>query len=361
MTRILTSDLLIADIIAPVEGHPALLALVEKYALQPGSKVTLDDEQLKEFMNVFRDVPHVMAAGGSSANMLTTLAKLMPKEIEVRFIGVAGESKYSDIVRDSLHEAGIVLLPEHIPTYDIRAMPGLSYVLVFPDGQCTIATHPGNARDILKPAVVAEHTVKNCEVLLVQGSVWHKFHDEYADRLYHLCQKHKRHLWLTLPTQKELNLRESEKMAEVLPHASLVLGNEAELSRLFKKPLTEAMSSLQKILRGSARLSGANGSEPLGFITLGDKGAAVIRTDDIEYIAPVDMASDQIANTIGAGDTAYAGFAAGYLKGLSDTTAAGIAMTLASAKLRTNGPRLADPLVTLAETAPDLADRLRAA
>ena len=49
MTRILSGDILIADVIVSPDGNPALSALVEKYHLKPGGKETLDDVRLAEF------------------------------------------------------------------------------------------------------------------------------------------------------------------------------------------------------------------------------------------------------------------------------------------------------------------------
>ena len=56
-----------------------------------------------------------------------------------------------------------------------------------------------------------------------------------------------------------------------------------------------------------------------------------------------------------AGDTAFAGFAAGYLKKLPPETCAKIAVALAGEKLKVDGARLADPKAALQSAAPELA------
>lgn len=357
MTRILTSDILIADVIAPVEGNAKLAALVENYQLKPGGKILLDDAQAVVFAEAFADTEYQVVPGGSSANMLTTLSKLMAGKVTVRFVGIAGEGVHSTLIRQAMAEAHIPLLPDHLPQ-NMDAMAATSYVLVFADGQCTIATRAGNARELLKPAVFAEHVVKNAEVLLAQGSLWHKFNEEFADRLYTLCLKHERQLWMTLPTQAKPTQGECEKIISMLPDATLVLGNEAELIRLFHAPLNDGVKKLQGLLKMKSRPAYAHGDK-VAFITLGERGCVLITPDSIEQIGAPKIAAGDIVNTIGAGDTSYAGFAAGIIQGMGAKEAAQLGMVLAGEKLRINAPRLPDPFGALKARIPALAEQLR--
>jgi len=357
MTRILSGDLLIADVLVPMTGSPAIEALIEKYQMQPGAKMALNDEQLKEFKAALDGVEHTVMPGGSSANMLTTLCKILGKEIEVRFLGMAGDAKYCSIIRDSLIEAGITLVPERFPGGHVLMQSAVSFVFVYPDGQCTTATNPGNAREILKPAMIAEHLVKNSEIVFVQGSLWHKFQTDFADRLVKLCSKHQRQLWLTLPTQAKPSGEEIDHFLKVLPDAHLVFGNHAELERLYGASLDEGLNKLQKAFRDRERVQ--EDKKSVGFITFGKDGAAVVTTQNIEFVQPIKIKGKEIVNTIGAGDTAYAAFAAGHLKQLPEMTSAQLAMALAGEKLRTNAPRLSDPKATLSAAAPDLARMLK--
>ena len=358
MTRILTSDVLIADVIAPVEGHEAMEALVRKYQLRPGGKIQIEAADAQAFADAFAEVPCRVVPGGSSANMLTTLAKLMPEQVKVRFVGIAGEGAHSAIIREALAEVRVGLLPDRIQ-HGVKALAATSYVLVFPDGQCTIATLAGNARDLLKPAVLAEHVMENTDILLAQGSLWHKFHTCFADRLYSLCMKYERQLWLTLPTQAKPTDAENVKIMEMLPDATLVMGNEAEIIRLFKMPLNEAVRKLQELLQTKGRpLSKGKRHDKIAFITLGERGCVLITPQKIEQVGAPRIAVGDIVNTIGAGDTAYAGFAAGYLKGLPAREAAQLGMVLAGEKLRINAPRLSNPLEALASKLPPLAELL---
>lgn len=348
MTRILSGDVLIADVIAPVEGNAALAALAQKYRMVPGAKQALDDTQLQEFSAALEGATAIVTPGGSSANMLTTLGKLLGKEIEVRFLGMAGDGAYGTLIRDAFAEAGIALVPERFPPSHVVLQSAISFVLVYPDGQCSIATYAGNARDILKPAMIPEHLVKNSDVVLMQGSLWHKFHPEFAGRLLKLCIQHHKQLWLTLPTQANLSKDETAGFMRGLPTAILVLGNHAELERLYGKDLKTSLRQLQVLFKDREERA-------IGFITLGKDGAAVVSAEGVEYIKPV---AAEIRNTLGAGDTSYAGFVAGYIKKLPDATSARIAMVLAAEKLRVNSSRLADPRAVLAAQAAELSQLL---
>lgn len=356
MTRILSSDLLIADVIVSVSATQELRALVEHMQLRAGGKYTIDESQLKAFESALRSVPEVVAPGGSSANLLTTLSKLLRKEVEIRFVGVVGEGAHYEMVRQALRESQVGLIPEHIP-HGVRTSEARSYVLVYPDGQVTTATFPGNAKQVLRPALLPEHVVEHSDVVLMQGSLWRKLHAEFVERLYYLTRKHACDLWLTLPTQYDLTSQEAQQFLEVLEHAALVFGNMSELTRLFNCSFSDAVGKLQRLMR----LGGRNTHDVtagLAYITLGARGCVLVTRDVAEEVPAILPEGMTVQNTIGAGDTAYAGFAAGYLKRLPLRDAAQLGMLLAGEKVTLNHTRLPDPLGSLKRLSPRLAEAL---
>jgi sugar/nucleoside kinase (ribokinase family) len=335
---ILSSDILIADVITAVEGNSPITALINKYGLKPGGKRAIDEHQFQEFSAAVDGQPITLSPGGSSANMLTTLGKLFDKRLTITLIGVAGGGFSSQMIKGSLEEAGIRLLPENLPPAPVPKT-AMSYVMVFPDGQRTIATYPGNARDILKPEMISEEAVKVSDIVLLQGSLWGKMGSTYADRLYQLGLKHRKELWLALPTHSMVGDNHVGLFKDIIPKASLVLGNEEELARVFRASASTALIDLQRLFSGNP--------ERIGFITLAEKGAAIITHDEITYVPLHNDTPDRIINTLGAGDTAFAGFAYGYIKKMPHAKSAAIAMALASAKLGINGSRLSDPKLFL--------------
>jgi sugar/nucleoside kinase (ribokinase family) len=339
MIRILSSDLLVADVIVPLAGHGQVEAIVEKYHLAPGGKIALAKTQFEELSAAIAGIPVIIAPGGSSANMLVTLSKLLAGEVAVDFIGVAGEGLSSRMIRASLDEAGIALHPAALAASDV-AKTAVSYVIVFPDGQRTIATYPGNASELLKPEMITDALVGSCDIVFMQGSLWKKMEAGYPQRLLDSCLSHGKELWLALPTSA-LYSQPLQQFNQTMAQARLLLGNEEELARIYQTSVDAALQQLQNTFAQNT------GEPQLGFITCGDRGAAIIRREGIERIGSVALPAQAIVNTLGAGDTAFAGFAAGYLKKLPDKQSAQIAMALAGEKLKINAPRLPDPRTAL--------------
>ncbi len=336
MTSILSSDILIADVITAVEGNTQIAELINKYDLKPGGKRAIDEHQFQEFSAAVDGQPITLSPGGSAANMLVTLGKLFDKQLDIALIGVAGSGFSSQMIKSSLDEAGIRLLPENFSPA-LSPKTAMSYVMVYPDGQRTIATYAGNARDILKPEAITESMVAVSDIVLLQGSLWGKMGDAYADRLYQLGLKHKKELWLALPTHSMLGDNHVQTFRDIIPQAALVLGNEEELARVFQVHSASALFDLQHLL----------GAGQVGFITLAEKGAAIVTSDEITTIPLHSATPNRIVNTLGAGDAAFAGFAYGYLKKMPHAKSAGVAMALAAAKLAINGSRLPEPKLHL--------------
>lgn len=342
MTRILSSDLLIADVITPFAGNAALQALVQKYGMQPGGKIPLDKPQFEEFSAALIGFPVTIVPGGSSANMLVTLRKLLGEVVSVDFIGVAGEGLSSLMIRSSLEEAGIRLHPAHLGNRLPKT--AMSYVVVLPDGQRTIATYPGNAGELLTPEMIPEELVRACDVVHVLGSLWAKINPEFADTLVDRCMAHNKQFWLSLPTHGVGRMARPDIPA-LIAGADLLLGNEEELERCLGDG---ALERLRGIYRNTPRRA---------FITRSGEGAVVVSSRGVEPVAPVPVAAAQVVNTLGAGDAAFAGFVAGFLKGVPDAISGKIGVALASEKLKINAARLPDPRSALPKI---LMDYLRA-
>jgi len=331
MTRILSSDILIADVITRLDGNRKLQELVEKYDLKPGGKTAINLAQFDEFSRAVAGFPVTITPGGSSANTLVTLKKLMDSAVDVDFLGVVDHDISGTMIKDSLDEVGITLHPWPSPP----AQTATSYVILLKDGQRTIATYPGNARDVLMPEMITETLVERADIIFLQGSLWTKMGASYADRMLDLALRMHKQIWLALPTYSLPSGEHTDIFRDAIACAQLVLGNEEELARIYHTAPEAALAQLQSTLK-----------EQVGFITRGDKGAALVSRQGIERFAPPPLAH-AVVNTLGAGDTAFAGFMAGTLKKFPPQKSAELAIALASAKLKVNHARLADPKAAL--------------
>ena len=81
MTRILSTDLLIADVIAQVSASDALGELAQTLAMKRGNKRSLTDEEAAQLAAAVSGVEVALAPGGSSANMLYCVSQLLGKKV----------------------------------------------------------------------------------------------------------------------------------------------------------------------------------------------------------------------------------------------------------------------------------------
>ncbi len=355
MTRILSSDILIIDANIKLAESPAMQALVDKYDLKPGGKFPLDKAKFDEFSRAMVGSPVTFTPGGSSANTLTTLRKLLGDDLDVDFYGVTGQSSYSNMIRGGLDEAGVKLLPKELPP-EPRSESAFSFVLRYPNGQRTIATYPGNAREVLKSELIQNENVEKSDIIFVQGSLWQKLDEDFANKLLRLRWEQDKELWLAMPTHTKFGEERADQFQYLIPSANLVLGNDEELARVYKTTPEDALAKLQATFKDNDAFTPAGKKKPkqVGFITMGKDGAAVVTEDEIIRVPMADINTSEVKNTVGAGDTAFAGFALGYLKGLSHEASAKMAMVLAGEKVKINTARLPDPKQTLKEAMPTM-------
>lgn len=361
MVKILAADLLITDIIADMV--PKLKHLVDEYKFKPGGKETLGRPDFKEFNRAINGVPVTIEPGGSSANTLTTLAGLT--DVNTSFLGVASSGTYGDMIRSSLQEKRAKVIPETLPE-GVTPETAVSFVMRYTDdeykGERTIATYPGNAREIMKPELVTPELMSEHDILFMQGSLWKKFEPEFADKLITERWQQDKELWLALPTQAIFDKNGKEDINQfnfVMGSANVIVGNDEELARRFGTDPETALHKLKEFMEEHRPLEkeGRTQRRPrVAFITRGDKGCAVIEPDKPIYFEKSHVKEGEIVNTLGAGDTAFAGFLAGHLRNLSYEDCASLAMDLAAAKVKRNGPRLEDPALALLEEGSRYAD-----
>lgn len=407
MVNILASDILIADFIASVdEKNGNLGRLAYEFDLHPGVKKQLDS---KAHQQLFQDAighrplkivsgglegilqdedepqsswekPVSVVPGGSSANTLVTLNKLLSNNANIDFLGVVGDDKGDDqisqanrMIKKSLTEANIKLLPYDVPP-GVMPETALSYVLTYQSGKRAIGTYRGNAKDILTPQQITDEVMKRNDVAFMQGSLWGKLDETLpvynghapdealgvADKILKLRGKHRKELWFALPTQAKFgnshvtHEERAKHYRECIRSSNVILGNGEEFGTVYETGANEqaTLGALQEVLaERHLEQEAAAGRWDQGktvqkaFFTRGDKGAAVVTAAGITYIKPTKV--DVIVNDLGCGDTAFAGFLYGHVKGLDPVLSGKIGMLLAGEKLRVNGPRLADPQASL--------------
>ena len=373
--NILTADLIIPDLIVHIKDNEKLQHLVDKYKLEPGGKKALTDDQFKEFSEVVEEMKKAgnlsVEPGGSSANVLVTLSKLLGRDkFNIKYLGIAGSDEYSDKVKKSFKEVGIELLPDakSYRDHDQKPQSATSFVLMYPNGQRTIVTHPGNARNILKSDMVTEDMIKNSDVVFMQGSLWERFDHDFVNKLTDLRFKNQKELWLALPTHAKFGEENANLFQFIIPSANVILGNKEELDRIYKNSQEvdgdlhrDSIHALRDVLEKSKDFFKEKGwksyRQPVALITNDTNPAYIITgsgnpsedylTRGITKIDVKKIEDKDIVNKLGAGDTSFAGFLTGLIKNRTNAEAAELAMLMAGEKVREEGPRLVDPRGTL--------------
>jgi sugar/nucleoside kinase (ribokinase family) len=361
--KILAADGLTVDVITPVsELH--ITALIDQFQLRRGEKKPITAEEFKgiaDYLTAASIRPTDAVPGGSSANTLTTLSKLLGDDAEIQFIGATGTDAHAQKIRDAMDEANIQMAPLELP-YDAAIETAITFSLLPPQGGRTLATYRGNAGKYLHAAMIQPAWVADCDVVFVQGSLREKYEPAFNDTLMAQRWSSGKALWLALPTGEHHARRESGYFSWVIPSANVVLGNVGELMCVYGEPPEKALAELQRIFnQGELERHDLHipGREQVGFITAGSKGAYVVTAKDIMLVPAGQLAARH--NDGGSGDTAFAGFLAGWCRGFPYADAARMGIELAAAKIETTDhPRLKNPKLELLRRVPALAQRLAA-
>ena len=363
--RVLSSDILISDVCISLpyndtdeaNSHGLQYSDIESFMAkilkrrnaQRGGKAAVFDDEYEELCKKIAGLEHKRSPGGSSANTLVTLGRLLGKKhIATDFIGVAGTGEPAESIKRDLVSGNVHLLPEHPPEHR-AAIHGTTIAFTQKNGERTTFTHRGNAADILTPEMVTPDLMEKCDAVFVQGSLWDKFGKDLPDKMLIQRWQKDKEIWLALPTHSKFDASKivPETCQWQITSADVVLGNDAELLRIYKTDnLQIALAELKQALGERDKVREAKHKprkekKPVAFITC-EKGAYVVTPGEENIFLPALPAPKEMY-MIGAGDTAFAGFLAGHVAGMSLHDSAELGMELANAKLEYESARIPDP------------------
>ncbi len=382
--KVFATDILTIDHSVKLSESKDLQELAARLGASPGSKKSLDDAQFNQLIDAVGGLNERKHAGGSSANTLTTLSKLMEGAAKIDFLGSIGSGEYSRMVQQAMDQAGVNLIRAKIPE-GLQPQLAHSYVLLRDDGDRSIFTHPGNIRQVMKKANLKPNTIEKYDAVMVQGKLWERMDWDFVDQLLIDRWNARKELWLTLPEVTKFGKHKDDEKIDnkdfykwLTMSANLVLANVKELAcveGVVDSKVKESDMTREQKNEAAQRLADAfayegerfpnknlmpNAQRQVGFITDGEHGSYVVTKDGYKFYKTEPLAEHEIMNKAGTGDTSFAGFIYGYLHDLSYENCAKIGMTLATAKMREDGPRLKDPAKTLDEVMPHLGHMLDA-
>lgn len=334
--RILSSDLLICDVIISPAENALLAPLIAEYnhahpdhPIAAGSKSPLTHAEFSRWQAAIGSHGQYVA-GGSAANTLSTLKLLLGDAVHIDLIATYGADMAGDVIAQSLRRDGFHLLPQTTAFSDVQT--ATSFVLVDAQGERSIVGYAGSSRHKILAAFAEKKLPDAYDILFLPGSLWQKYGAEFAQKLYQPCIEQHKKLWLSLPTHSQSGKQYNEAVRALIPHADILLANACELMRLYDcNSLESAMTLLQEAL-------GAH----VAFITDGQRGAYVVTQHAVIHTPPEPVSASEVKNTLGAGDAAFAGFLFGQLHEMSYEKSAQLAMMLAAENIKHVSARIAE-------------------
>lgn len=275
--------------------------------------------------------PAIEMSGGSAANTMAGIASLGGRSA---FIGRVRDDQLGAVYTHDLRAAGV--------RFDTAAakhgMPsGRCLIVVTPDAQRTLNTYLGASVE-LGAQDVDPDLVAAAEVTYLEGYLWDAAGAReaftYAARIAHEAGQR---VALTLSDGFVVDRHRDTFLELVEDEVDILFANESEICSLYQ--VDEFDTALQQV----------NHHCEIAALTRSEKGAVVIRGEEVHVIDAHAVPGGRVVDTTGAGDL----FAAGFLHGFTqryDLGVCGRLGALAAAEVISHlGAR---PETSLAELAP---------
>ena len=360
---IFAADLLLADDhMAGREVESVLDGLIrspenqqhsENQRIIRGEKSTISKEEYQALMSATGDHEGV-TAGGSTSCTLRTLKELLKKDVNINLLGFAADDDAGRTIREFLEKSDIHIVPGTWPD-GVPQDTAVSLLIRHDDGKHTILTYPGTEIQAFQksmekklPAAMVEENVRQTDVVYLSESVLDKFGRPFLENMLKMRWEQKKDLVLVLPTHATFGPTDSELFREWIPSCNVVMGNDVEFCRiLLNKDKTrdeitsndidaiakELQAGFQReVLKNEWKLPEQR--DQVAFITRGAGDALLVTKDGVIPVHVPNIPQEQIKNRLGAGNAAFAGFMAGYVKGQDYLQSATFAMGLAGEKVK---------------------------
>lgn len=357
--RVFALDYLVAD------NHldsASVQSFVGEYDIKPDHKYFIDDEHRHQRL-LHAHEPQDVSLGGHTGVVLGTLQGMLGENLDTRIFGLAGNGKAGDTVRHELDELGVKIVPNQWPE-GIHPETAISHVIHFPEGRNALVTHSGTNAIGVNALLqtdegrrALEENIAASDVVYLPGSLTKKFGRQMTERITELRWKHNKEMVLSLPVHADFGPDDIDQIKFLIPSANVVAGSDTEYCRLLgldtKRPIPQ--SDMDKVVQFvqqafSQHVLQDNGKpcpkEQVALITRGKLPSLLITENKVVEVPPMDTGVGK--SKFAVGDTAIAGFLAGYMTpGVSHEQAAKLSMRMAGHKILQDRrePMLEDPHV----------------
>ncbi len=341
--KIFTADLLIA---AATHPHDKILHIDQGQVASEGSRISIGEETHNKLLGGSDRIN--IDVGGATLGTLSTLKKLQsPDDMHVSYLGAVGDDEHGKLIKNYLENSGIDLLTSHLSS-ETPVKTAVSH-FIKNGSQDVIATYAGNEASVLgellgKDKNLLEKSIATSDIIYLPGSITAKLGDSLTNDILHLRWRYGKEMILALPPHASFGPSDPEKFKKLIRSSNMVVGNDSEFCKVFgingERPVSyETIDNLTKKIQKEFKIDvlknnidTSNTSDPVAFITRGDKGAVIVTKNKVITASPVPHRGEVI-NINGSGDVAMAAFLDAELRGLNHEDAGKFAMAMAAKKL----------------------------
>lgn len=266
-------------------------SILERFGLPKGTMQHVDAPTSRKVGEALKMYNSAMAAGGSTANMVSGASKL---GVETGYIGKVANDELGRFFEDAMVQTGVkpMMLTTATPT-------GCAQAIISKDGERTFATYLGAALELsandLKPEMFEGWDILFVEGYLVQNIA-------LVDRVLELAKDKGMKVAIDMASFNVVEQNREYLNDRIKKYIDIVFANEDESRALtgLGDPL-EALHAIAEIC-------------DIAIVKVGARGSYVQQGDKVVKIDPIPA---QVIDTTGAGDLWAGGFMASYAKGES--------------------------------------------
>ena len=259
-------------------------------------------------------------SGGSVANSIVCIAQ---NKLNTAFIGKVKDDAMGKKFAEGLAKENVHFKISQSPTDNYT---GRCLILVSPDAERTMNTYLGISQELTEQDIDIK-IIEESSMLYLEGYLWDLDNAKKAIRkAIDSARKSDAIVAFSISDQFCVDRFRDEFLEIVYNYADIIFANESEIKSLFE---TNELESAIKECQNTKKIFA---------ITLGEKGAKIIKNSEIVEINPEKI--ENLVDTTGAGDLFAAGFLDSYLKGNNLFNCGTKGVNLASKIIQKYGARL---------------------
>jgi sugar/nucleoside kinase (ribokinase family) len=313
----------IVDVIARADDDFLL-----SHGMHKGGMALIDEARAEAIYDAMG--PTIEVSGGSAANTIVGIANFGAR---AAFVGKVKNDVLGHTFSHDIRAAGVTFETAHAQD---GASTGRCYILVTPDGERTLNTFLGAARD-LHPQDIDPEAIAAAAITYLEGYLWDPNNAKEAFlKAAKIAHDAGRMIALTLSDSFCVDRWRDEFLGLIRSGTvDLLFANETELHALYQ---TADFGTALGALRTDARLA---------VVTRSEKGCVVVSRENTQAVHAYPV--ERVVDTTGAGDLFAAGFLFGLAREQTEEDAARLGALAAAEIIQHLGARPETSLKALAE------------